>query len=265
MFRHLISKYKFNSKSPLKAVKLSDNPQFLDQVTKWIEKKWGYLRCYPGVEKRKEKYLPVNILYVVLYEGKLGGKFVQQPVGMFALEVINPPKLAIEEMQVWVERKRQKLLYVYVDESFRDMGVGGWIIEKAKEIAKSEGAELLQLDTLTPKLNKLYVEKHRAKVTGEDYLQFEHHETKKLLSYPINTLCIDLDSKGLTNSKESKVQDAAVEPAITELKAAVGAVAKGAGLMSPVSDVGKSNKAASLSGENAAANVAIANLNKGPG
>lgn len=59
-----------------------------------------------------------------------------------------------------------KLTYVYVDASFRGLGVGGWMVEEAKRLAVEQGASLIVLDTLKPNVNRFY-EKHGAKIVCE--------------------------------------------------------------------------------------------------
>jgi ribosomal protein S18 acetylase RimI-like enzyme len=50
-------------------------------------------------------------------------------------------------------------MYFYVDESFRDMGIGSKMFKMAKKIAKSHGSDIMVFDTLTPNLNGFYKNK----------------------------------------------------------------------------------------------------------
>lgn len=136
---------KFSHK--LKVVRLSEEntEDCLNQVSEWIEKKWGYLRDYPGLEKRKDMTkLIADELYVLKYSG--------QPIGMF--------RLANYESD-YRKTLTKELTHVYIAESFRGLGIGGRLVEIAKKMARLQGANLIVLDTLTPNLNKFY-EKHGA-------------------------------------------------------------------------------------------------------
>ncbi|MGQ3890213.1 GNAT family N-acetyltransferase [Legionella sp. CNM-1927-20] len=140
------------SKHNLSFIKLADCMEFLSMSAKWAEGEWGYIRN-KGVEYRKSVFndLKENI-YIGLY--------ANQPVSMFALF----PHDHLENTE--------ELMYVYVDKEYRGLGFGHQIIEKAKEIAKSQGNELILFDTLKPQLNRLY-EKHGARVLCESRL-FSH-------------------------------------------------------------------------------------------
>jgi predicted ABC-type ATPase/GNAT superfamily N-acetyltransferase len=131
--------------SPLKISKLSENSPWLEQIAFWIEEKWGYIRNFPGISVRKElisKALKVGDFYVLAYENR--------PVGMFALFNYDNKYYANKKIAA------KELMYVYVDECFRGLGIGRKIIEAAKKIAYNQGAKTLILDTLNPNLNKFY-------------------------------------------------------------------------------------------------------------
>jgi GNAT superfamily N-acetyltransferase len=53
--------------------------------------------------------------------------------------------------------------FVFIESSFRGMGIGKQILEKAKDMAKAEHADLITLHTLNPNLNKFY-EKQGARI-----------------------------------------------------------------------------------------------------
>lgn len=145
-------KFKFK----LSLCKLSENQQYLEQAAKWAEEKWGYIRKFPGIKKRKELISKLQDNFFIVTYGK-------QPVGMFALLDYHWPD--------WAKKKisAKELMYVYVDECFRGFGVGGKIIEIAKKTAKENGSDLIIFDTLNPNLNQFY-EKHGAHVICEGQL-----------------------------------------------------------------------------------------------
>jgi diamine N-acetyltransferase len=82
-----------------------------------------------------------NDLYIISY-----GK-TPTPIGMFVL--------ADEDAPFSNTLKFKKLTYVYVDESFRGLGLGKKILETAKQLAKKQRAIII-LDTLHPNLNEFY-------------------------------------------------------------------------------------------------------------
>lgn len=145
-----ISSSKFSHQLQVSRLSEEKTDDCLTQVAEWIEKKWGYLRNYPGLEKRKETTRALaDEIYLL--------KYAEQPIGMFRLghhEPLNAKTLVKE------------LTHVYIDESFRSMGIGGRLVEIAKKTAKLQGADLIVFDTLTPNLNRFY-EKHGASIVCE--------------------------------------------------------------------------------------------------
>ena len=127
---------------------------WLTQAAKWSEAKWGYLRNFPGIETRKKLIEEMkNDFYVITY--------AKQPIATFVLKDASAPlkdKKAINT---------KKLTYVYVDESFRGLGIGVQLIDLAKEVCRSKGVEMIVLDTLTPNLDHFY-EQRGAKWVCED-------------------------------------------------------------------------------------------------
>ena len=75
-------------------------------------------------------------------------------------------------------------MYVYVSEEVRGLGFGRQIIEEAKRLSIEAGADLIMLDTLKPKLNRMY-EQQGARVVCE------HH----LFSHPTDVLIMDVHSE----------------------------------------------------------------------
>jgi diamine N-acetyltransferase len=121
----------------LEIEELSKNPRWLAQAALWTEEKWGYIRGFPGVSKREELLKKIsNGFYMVTY-GKCA-------VGMFALFDHDTLPHAKE------------LMYVYVDEPFRGLGIGKKIITMAKQISASLSGKIIIFDTLNPNLNRFY-------------------------------------------------------------------------------------------------------------
>lgn len=112
------------------------NPAWLDQVAIWSEDKWGYLRNFPGIEKRKELISAIkNDFYIVTYANR--------PIATFALQDAD------SDNAKW-------LTYVYVDESFRGFGIGTRLVNFAKDVCRKRNVDMIMLDTLTPKLDHFY-------------------------------------------------------------------------------------------------------------
>ncbi len=119
----------------------------MEAAAQWSEAKWGYLRIFPGIEARKKLIEEMkNDFYIVTY--------ADQPIATFVL------KDAIVE-------NAKKLTYVYIDESFRGLGIGPQLIELAKKVCREKNIGTIVLDTLTPNLDRFY-EQRGAKLVCED-------------------------------------------------------------------------------------------------
>lgn len=136
----------------LKVINLgaSNNEDWLTQAALWVENKWGYIRSFPGLEYRKEALRKLQDHFYIV-------TFADQPIGMFALF----------DHDTKTKTKAKELMYFYVDESFRSLGIGSEMMNIVKTL--SQGADVIILDTLTPTLNKFY-EKHGAKVVCDGSL-----------------------------------------------------------------------------------------------
>lgn len=123
------------------------NPVWLAQVAKWSEDKWGYLRKFPGIDKRKELISEMkHNFYIITY--------ANQPIATFALQDTDNDSI-------------KKLTYVYIEESFRGLGIGVKLIDFAKDVCRRKNVEMIMLDTLTPNLDHFY-ERRGAKWICED-------------------------------------------------------------------------------------------------
>jgi diamine N-acetyltransferase len=146
------SSAKFTHK--LTIIPLINKPQALEQAAIWAESEWGYLRVSEenpqgiGVEGRKEKINNMLNDFYMIYHSNT-------PVGMFALSDVTI-----------LDENKKKLSYFYIIESMRGLGIGGQILEDAKNIAKANGSDMIVLDTLKPRLNHFY-ENHGAKVVSD--------------------------------------------------------------------------------------------------
>lgn len=164
----------------LKVSKLTDDKsgKWLKQVAEWVENKWGYIRSFPGIDFREKSIQQLkDYFYIVTY--------ADQPVGMFAL-------IDKEDMRKGLTKE---LMYLYVDESFRDLGVGSKIMRIAKEKCQEEGTTRMVLDTLNTNLNGFY-NRHGAKWSGESLLHFKGRKEYKyeLRYHPTDAFTIELES-----------------------------------------------------------------------
>ena len=140
---------------------LAECIEYLEISAQWAEGEWGYIRN-KGIEYRRGV---MNTLKDNVYIGT----YANQAVAMFALLEHDSHENTLE------------LMYVYVDKNCRGFGFGKQIIEKAKHIAANQGANLILLDTLKPKLDRMY-EKQGAQVVCEG----------RLYSHPTEILSISL-------------------------------------------------------------------------
>lgn len=116
-----------------------NHSKWLVQVAEWVEKKWGYIRGFPGMEFRIDNIKKIQDHFFIV-------TYANQPIGMFALF----------DYQGMGNRSANELMYVYVEESFRGLGVGKQIIEFAKIKCKEQKKEMMLFDTLNPNLNHFY-------------------------------------------------------------------------------------------------------------
>ena len=153
MFSYIsLSKFKHELKISKLAEEKTDD--CLNQVSKWIEDKWGYLRGNPGLEKRREMTKAIaDELYLL--------KYADQPIAMFRLGDHQP---------LDAKTNVKELTHVYVDERFRSAGIGGRIVDIAKREAKLQGASLIVLDTLNPNLNRFYEKNGAVEVCETKFL-----------------------------------------------------------------------------------------------
>lgn len=143
-------------------VRLSEHLDYGPLAAQWAEDEWGYIRN-KGIEYREGVMRAISRdVYIGIFAGC--------PVAMFALLEHEfherLPRVADRPPHT------RQLMYVYVDKDYRGLGFGKQIIEEARRLAASSGANLIVLDTLKPRLNRLY-EKYEAKVVCEGTL-FSH-------------------------------------------------------------------------------------------
>lgn len=154
-------------KHKLTFVKLVDCMEHLMLAATWVEGEWGYIRN-KGIEYRQEMLTGLNNqTYIAMLN--------HQPVGMFVLHDYEyHPELRerAEHLPTLSE-----LMCVYVDKDYRGLGFGYQIIDKAKQVAREAGSDLILLDTLKPGLNRMY-EKQGGEVICES--QLYSHPTELL-------------------------------------------------------------------------------------
>lgn len=137
----------------------SSHESWLACAAEWAENKWGYLRGFKGVDYRKKVLETLrNDTWIVTY--------ADQPIAMF---VLSDHQLANFVNKTESGIKTKELMYFYVDENFRGLGVGSKILSHIKEICKESNIEMIVFDTLNPNLNHFY-EKNGAKVVCDGQL-----------------------------------------------------------------------------------------------
>ena len=120
MFFYTTSK-KFKHTLNIFNLAAADNPQWLKQAAEWAENEWGYIRGFRGNEYREEVIRKLeDKFYIVTY--------ANQPIGMFALLDFH------HEKEIG---SAKELMYFYVDENFRGLGIGKRMMGMVKEICNS--------------------------------------------------------------------------------------------------------------------------------
>ena len=125
--------------------------KYLRLTASWAKKAWGYLHGNDKDFYIREINNKKDHIYLAMY--------ANQPVAMFGLfEKQVDPFLDNEEERTtgYPDLKFVYLDYIYVDERFRGLGFARQIMNKSTSLAQSLGADLMYLDTLSPKLNNFY-------------------------------------------------------------------------------------------------------------
>ncbi|KTD43033.1 GNAT family N-acetyltransferase [Legionella parisiensis] len=139
--------------------------EYLKLAASWAKKAWGYLQ-----NNDKQFYLrDVREKQEQIYVGT----YNNQPVGMFGLfeKKFHPFQDNEGNFAIPGELKVVYFDYIYVEENARGLGFARQLLEKAKSLAVELDADYIYLDTLNPKLNKMYI-KIGAKVICEgQYLE----------------------------------------------------------------------------------------------
>ncbi|QMT61651.1 MULTISPECIES: GNAT family N-acetyltransferase [unclassified Legionella] len=143
----------------------NNKEEYLKLAASWAKKAWGYLQNNDKQFYLKDVRAKQDQIYV--------GTFNDQPVGMFGLFEKNFHRFQNddEDSAIRGELKVVYFDYIYVEENARGLGFARQLLEKAKSLAVELGADFIYLDTLNPKLNKMYI-KLGAKVICEgQYLE----------------------------------------------------------------------------------------------
>lgn len=154
---------------------------YLEQAAIWANEKWGYIRN--SLEQKKKNSVAKetvieettaekdkrrlnarkkliaefeNNFYIATYENI--------PIGMFGFKDYpiktenkdTKPEDKFAEAFKKNPGTTKELVYVYVDQSFRNLGIGTSIIKKAKEICSNANVKHIVFDTLNPNLNRFY-------------------------------------------------------------------------------------------------------------
>lgn len=167
--------YRFN----LNCTRLSNlnRPDYFEKIAEWIENKWGYVRGYPGMEFRRASLARIaEYMHVITYGDTL--------VGCFALiDTEATPD------QLRHDIRSKELMFVYIDEQFRGLGIGKQMIETAKNICRAQGKNMLVLDTLNPNLNHFY-ERCGATVVTDALFTVNHDDQLRI--HPSTIMRFDL-------------------------------------------------------------------------
>lgn len=153
--------------------------QCLELVTTWFTDEWGHLHDQGKTREQaiadRRQYLTESTdkIYMAFY-GKLVVGAFRTGYKEFAEELLNS-----QMRKGWQDKlQTNEIWFIYVESSYRGLGVGRQIVHKIKQLAKAEmHANTVLLETLKPGLNHLY-KTEGAELVCENYL--EHHPTDVL-------------------------------------------------------------------------------------
>ena len=138
----------FDIKAKIKFCLLQHHPEFFNIVVLWTKNTWGYMNGFNNTENAEIASIKHN-LYIALY--------ANQPIGMFALNTEKTPCA--------------HLTHVYVESSFRCLGVGSALIAKAKELAQIKNAKNIVFETTTSPALYGFYQRRGAVYRGENYVK----------------------------------------------------------------------------------------------
>lgn len=155
----------------IKIQPISTNHDWPDMVFNWLSDESSGLMAICEAEKEyilgRQQYF-----HIVVYEC---GMFTR-PIGVFSLADVE---VSPDIQATLGERALGRVLdldYFYITEEMRGAGIGGLVMRRIKEMAQREGAELLTLGTLSPRLNAFY-ERNGAKVVSDRwYNRFDQEQ-----------------------------------------------------------------------------------------
>jgi GNAT superfamily N-acetyltransferase len=121
-----------------------------------------------GMDYRRSAIMKIaDHFHVMTYAGQLIGCFA-----LFDREVTNgqikDDRFKVSELKVKGINAKE-LMYVYIDEPFRGLGLGKELMKKVRVLCTNDNANMIVLDTLNPNLNHFY-EKCGATVVCEGEL-----------------------------------------------------------------------------------------------
>ncbi|MDP3268628.1 MAG: GNAT family N-acetyltransferase [Legionella sp.] len=125
---------------------------YVKKVSTWFTKEWGYIHDKnisdeQAIEKRIGTIRNNAENIVLAFYGN-------QVVGAFRLEL----KEFDEKLKKNDQDTMSEVWFIYVDPTFRGLGVGRQIVQEIKRVAKDEmKASMVLLETLKPGLNHLYL------------------------------------------------------------------------------------------------------------
>lgn len=142
---------------------LAGHPAWLELVLEWQKKDSPGLMA-AGEDELNDIRLHQEDFYIIEY----GTGLFKQAVGTFKL-YDHPIDASLQET-LGDKRLRgvKGLDYFYIIDEMRGQGIGGMVLQKIKNIAKNQHAELIVFDTITPRLNAFYT-RCGAKVIADNW------------------------------------------------------------------------------------------------
>lgn len=148
---------------------VAGNAKWLEQVIEWSQIQSAGLMP-AGEDEQNDIRQNRQDFYIIEY----GTGIFKQPVGTFKLYDHSIPGV-------------KSLDYFYIIDEMRGQGIGGLVLQKIKNIAQKQGAELIVFDTITPRLNAFY-ERNGAKVVCDNWF----NEYGKTNTHPSTLMRMDV-------------------------------------------------------------------------
>ena len=130
---------------------------YLELVTEWFTKEWGYIH---DKGKDPDQAIDDRMVYLTKNADRIYLAFYNElVVGAFRIEnkEFENELLTSQENKGWQGKlKTNEIWFIYVDPLSRGLGVGRQIVQEIKRISMGDEANIVLLETLKPSLNRLY-------------------------------------------------------------------------------------------------------------